>query len=199
MTAALEGDEWSAARPSRTLPIGKTRYPFYRRLGGSQGRSVRAENLASTEIFKTNILLFRYTVYIPAHVTATVSIVPAVRVFIGQGTLSLPPHHRAVRSTSLSYSILEHLAYIPCPLTSHCTRVQGWHTLRPMYNTESHPLLHLMGQGPLLLVCLHAPAVHAPYSHGSISVPLLPLPKHCNKSHPDAAAPRRVPLVGSWS
>ena len=32
MTAALEGGEWSAARPSRTLPPGKTRYPLYRRL-----------------------------------------------------------------------------------------------------------------------------------------------------------------------
>jgi len=26
--------EWSAARSGRTLPPGKTRYPFYRRLGG---------------------------------------------------------------------------------------------------------------------------------------------------------------------
>ena len=110
-----------------------------------------------------------------------------------------PPHHRAFRSTSLPYTIPVHLAYISLPLTSHCTRVQGWHTLRPMHNTESHPFLHLMGQGTLMLVCLHASAVHAAYSHGSISVPLLPLPKHCNKIHPDAAAPRRVPLVGSWS
>jgi len=39
MTAALGGGEWSAARPSGTLPLGKTRYPFYRRLGGPQGRS----------------------------------------------------------------------------------------------------------------------------------------------------------------
>jgi len=43
MTAALEGGEWSAARSCRTLPPGKTRYPFYRRLGGPQGRSGRAE------------------------------------------------------------------------------------------------------------------------------------------------------------
>jgi len=43
MTAALEGGEWSAARPGRTLPPGKTRYPFHRRLGGSQGRSGRTE------------------------------------------------------------------------------------------------------------------------------------------------------------
>jgi len=37
MTATLEGGEWSAARPGRTLPPGKTRYPFYRRLGGPPG------------------------------------------------------------------------------------------------------------------------------------------------------------------
>ena len=50
MTAALEGGEWSAAHPGRTLPPGKTWYPFYRRLGGPQGRSGRAENLAPTGI-----------------------------------------------------------------------------------------------------------------------------------------------------
>jgi len=28
MTAALEGDEWSVARPGRTSPPGNTQYPF---------------------------------------------------------------------------------------------------------------------------------------------------------------------------
>jgi hypothetical protein len=51
ITAALERDEWSAARPGRNLPPGKTRYPFYRRLCGPQGRSGRVENLAPTGIF----------------------------------------------------------------------------------------------------------------------------------------------------
>ena len=46
MIAALEGGEWSAARPGRTLPPGKTWYPLYRGLGGPQGRSGQAENLA---------------------------------------------------------------------------------------------------------------------------------------------------------
>ena len=41
--------EWSAARPGRTLPPGKTRYPLYRRLSGRQDRSGRAENLAPPE------------------------------------------------------------------------------------------------------------------------------------------------------
>ena len=50
MTAVLEGGEWSAARPGRTLPPEKTWYPFYRRLGGFQGRSERAENLVPTGI-----------------------------------------------------------------------------------------------------------------------------------------------------
>ena len=50
MTAALEGGEWSAARPGRTLPPGKIRYTFYRRLGGPQDRSGRAENLVPTGI-----------------------------------------------------------------------------------------------------------------------------------------------------
>jgi len=39
MTTALEGGEGSASRPGRSLPPPKTRYTFYRRLGGPQGRS----------------------------------------------------------------------------------------------------------------------------------------------------------------
>ena len=50
MTAALEGGEWSAARLCHTLPPGKTRYSFYRRLDGPQGRSRWAENLIPTGI-----------------------------------------------------------------------------------------------------------------------------------------------------
>jgi hypothetical protein len=49
MTTAPEGDEWSAARPGRTLRPGKPRYPLYRRLVGLQGRYGRAENLAPPE------------------------------------------------------------------------------------------------------------------------------------------------------
>jgi len=42
MTAALEGAEWSAARPSRTIPQGKTRYPYDRRLGGPVWTGVKS-------------------------------------------------------------------------------------------------------------------------------------------------------------
>ena len=63
MTAALEGGEWSAARPGRTLPPGKTRYPFYRSLGWPQGRSGRAENLVPTGIRSRTVqpVVSRYT------------------------------------------------------------------------------------------------------------------------------------------
>jgi len=63
MTAALGGSEGSAARPGRTLPPGKTRYPLYRRLGGPQGRSGRAENLVPTRIRSRTVqpVVSRYT------------------------------------------------------------------------------------------------------------------------------------------
>ena len=63
MTAALEGGEWSAARPGRTLSPEKTRYPFYRRLDGPQGRSGRAENLVPTGIRSRTVqpVVRRYT------------------------------------------------------------------------------------------------------------------------------------------
>jgi len=48
MTGALEGGVWSVARTDRILPPGKSRYPFYRKLGGPQFRSGRAENLVPT-------------------------------------------------------------------------------------------------------------------------------------------------------
>jgi len=48
MTAALEGDEFSAARPGHTLPPGKTQCPLHRGLGGPQGQSGQTENLVPT-------------------------------------------------------------------------------------------------------------------------------------------------------
>jgi len=50
MKAALEGDEWSAACPGRILPLGKTWYPFYRRLDGPQDWFGWTENLVPTRI-----------------------------------------------------------------------------------------------------------------------------------------------------
>jgi hypothetical protein len=38
--------EGSASRPGRSLPPGKTRYPLYRRLGGTQGRSGQVRKIS---------------------------------------------------------------------------------------------------------------------------------------------------------
>ena len=64
------GGEWSAARPGRTLPPGKTRYPFYRRLSGPQGRSGQAENLVPTGIRSRTLQPLSQSLYrlsYPAH------------------------------------------------------------------------------------------------------------------------------------
>ena len=71
MTEALEGGKWPVARPGRTLPPGKTRYPFYRTLGGPQGRSGQAENLVRTGIF-----LIRLFYFVLHEFYASVNIVP---------------------------------------------------------------------------------------------------------------------------
>ena len=71
MTAALEGSEWSAARPGRTLFPGKTRYPFYRRLGGPQGWSGQAENIVPTGIRSRTVQPVAQSLYrlsYPAHI-----------------------------------------------------------------------------------------------------------------------------------
>jgi len=64
MTVALEGGEWSAARPGSTLPPGKTRYPLYRRIAGLQGRSGWAENLVPSGI---RFLTVQPIIYIYTH------------------------------------------------------------------------------------------------------------------------------------
>jgi len=68
MTAALER---SAARPGRTLPPGKTRYPFDRTLGGPQGRSGRAKNFVRIGIRPRTVQSVAQSLYrlsYPAHI-----------------------------------------------------------------------------------------------------------------------------------
>jgi hypothetical protein len=81
MTAALEGGEWSAARPSRTLRSEKTRYPFYRRLGGPYGRTGLAENLVPTGIRSRTVqtIVSHYTDCAPAHTNKVYDTVLNVR------------------------------------------------------------------------------------------------------------------------
>jgi len=63
MTAALERGEWLAAHLGRTLPSAKTRYIFYKWLGGHQDRSGRAENLVPDGIRSQIILPVAQSLY----------------------------------------------------------------------------------------------------------------------------------------
>ena len=46
MAMALEGNVGSASRPGRSLPPGKTRYPLYKKLGGTQGQSGQVRKIS---------------------------------------------------------------------------------------------------------------------------------------------------------
>ena len=64
MTTALEGGEGSAARPGRTLPLGKTWYPLYRRLGGTGINNNNTMNLDGIlDIFGSKSLMNYYCIY----------------------------------------------------------------------------------------------------------------------------------------
>jgi hypothetical protein len=66
MTTALEGGEGSAPRPDRFIPPGKSRYPFYRRKGGPQGRFGQVRKIFPTPGFDPRTvqpIASRYTDY----------------------------------------------------------------------------------------------------------------------------------------
>jgi len=63
MTTALEGDEGLGSHPGRSLPPGKTRYPFYRRLSGPQGRSGQVRKISGFGPRTVQPVASRYTDY----------------------------------------------------------------------------------------------------------------------------------------
>jgi len=71
LTSAVDGGGWSALNPGRSLRLGKTRYPLYRRLGGPQGRSGRVQKISPPPGFDHRTVqpvASRYTdCAIPAH------------------------------------------------------------------------------------------------------------------------------------
>jgi hypothetical protein len=51
LTSALDGGWWSKPRPCCFTPEQDKRYPFYRRLGGPQGRTGRVRKISPTPGF----------------------------------------------------------------------------------------------------------------------------------------------------
>jgi len=46
LTSALDEGGWLTARPGRFTPGKETRHPFYRKLGGPQGRSEKVHKIS---------------------------------------------------------------------------------------------------------------------------------------------------------
>jgi len=51
LTSTLDAGGWSTPRPGRFTPGKETRYPFYRRLSGPQGRSGLVRKISPTPGF----------------------------------------------------------------------------------------------------------------------------------------------------
>jgi len=123
MTVAVEGGEWSAARPGRTLPPGKTRYPLYRRLGGPQGRSGQTENLVPTGIRSPTVQRVVQSLYRMSHPTHSSSSRHKILLRIGLCYLlafAFRPHfpvsaHLDARYVALPRSKGPQFAVIPKP------------------------------------------------------------------------------------
>ena len=110
MTAALEGGEWSAVGPGRTLPLGKTRYPFYSRLGELQDRSGWAENFVHTGIRSRTVQPVAQSLYglsYPAHRKKFNFFIMAQQLLVGQGLLIIEasrPHSDTPHSVGLLWT-----------------------------------------------------------------------------------------------
>ena len=113
MTTALEGGEGSELRPGRSLPPGKTRYPFYRRLGGPHDRFGQVRKISPPPKFDPRTIqpvACRYTYYATRptsfHVTAVFhygrpsdailklldSVHPVSKIILTLITLEILPH-----------------------------------------------------------------------------------------------------------
>jgi len=146
MTAALEEGEWSAARPDRTLPPGKTRYSFSRRVGGPQVRSGRAEILAPTGIRSPNRPARRQSLYRLSYRAHNVNIVDLLN-YEFRRNLS-PPHAQSCTSTDT------------CSRGLHSFLQRSWPSVKHLFlfSCLLDPLLRNFG---LELTLYRFPFVHA--------------------------------------
>ena len=77
MTTALEGGEWSATRPGRTLPPGKDPVPIVHETGYAPGPVRTGENLAPPGFDPRTVQLIAKSLYrlsYPAHISFVVVI-----------------------------------------------------------------------------------------------------------------------------
>ena len=144
MTAALEGGEWSAARPGCTLSPGKTRYPFYRRLGGPQGRSGQAENLVPTGIRSRTVQLV-VSRYIDWATRPTITYRSKVKYAISNAIMIV------IRVRNLLY-------YILC-----CVAILYYIIYHIIYIISYHIIYHITSRYIIYIVILYIISYHILY------------------------------------
>ena len=155
--------EWSAARPGRTLPPGKTRYPFYRRLSGPQGRSGRAKNLVPTGIRSRTVqpVVSRYTDWATRPTSS--GCYPLLTVLKMKETIFSNRHGVVFRNT---WTLNGKERNMPCNIDNNCKRRCGcqpswvpsyanpkphkWFTHR---RTNLQPVAHSLGWCYSMIVC----------------------------------------------
>jgi len=101
MTAALE----EGVSGQQHAP-GKTRYPFYRRLGGPQGRSGRAENIVPTGIKSRTVqpIVSRYTDW-ATRPTVYIYIYIYIYIYMSQSQWTLVLRRRSATSCMLGLRV----------------------------------------------------------------------------------------------
>ena len=109
-----------SSTPRPHLPPGKTRYPFYRALGGPQGRSGRAENLISTGIRSRTVqpVVSSYTNWATRPTYVCVYIYTYIYIIILQTLL-----HVSVLLHHLQGALISNLIYI-CVCVCVCVCVK---------------------------------------------------------------------------
>ena len=127
MTMALEGGEGPPSRPGRSLPPGKTRYPFYRRLGGPQGRSGQVRKISPPTGIRSpdrparsqSLYRLRYPAHKPNVVFDGICVVYSIR-------------NMGVSSEALHSSVL--CVWIKCVTSFSCIQ-------KPSYDSHSIPFV----------------------------------------------------------
>jgi len=128
--------EGSAARPGRTLPLGKTRYPLYRRLGGHQGRSGRAENLTPTGIRSPDRPARSQSLYrlsYPAHFTYAYTMLYSIYYRVCSTNKLLRRMMSVYQHNNQQVTYFRYIAYKPCQTFCTVRIINFWIYVWPKF------------------------------------------------------------------
>ena len=153
--------------PRPPLPSGKTRYPFYRRLGGSQDRSGRVENLVPNGVRFRNVqpVVSRYTGSLLCNLKFILSIIDSSLALLPNVTNQVTPMIEvfAVLGCGVAWvdsclsTFLDNIL-VPFPWSSNLSKFIVLQTYTEHY--ERRPKLHRSRGLKSRIIILSQPVVH---------------------------------------